>query len=47
MGDFQPDAHVNGLRGCSFTAFTCKSFSAMDFSNAFIIWRLIVFLWLI
>ena len=37
MGDFQPDAQVNGLLGCSFMAFICNSFSAILFSIVFIL----------
>ena len=29
MGDFMPDAHVNGSLGCSFTALTCNNSSAI------------------
>ena len=36
MGDFQPDAQVNGFSGCTFIAFIFSSFSATNLSNCFI-----------
>ena len=42
MGDFQPDAHVNGLEGWSFTALTDRSFWAVSFWSVFIILFLLV-----
>ena len=36
MGDFQPDAHVNGKAGCNFTALIFNSFSATKRYNVYI-----------
>ena len=36
IGDFQPDAHVNGFLGCNFTALILSNFCATFFSNTFI-----------
>jgi ADP-ribose pyrophosphatase YjhB (NUDIX family) len=32
MGDFQPDAQVNGFDGCSFIALICNKYCATDFA---------------
>ena len=37
MGEFHPEAHVNGISGCSFMALILRSFSAKRLSSDFIV----------